>query len=71
MRKYIIPFFLVVGLISCETGQTSGANAVVSVSISKDLVDAPEDGRLLLLFADNNDREPRFQINAGLNAQPV
>ncbi|MBT8209090.1 MAG: hypothetical protein KJP14_01025 [Eudoraea sp.] len=67
----MIPFFLAVGLISCETAETSGTNAVVSVSISNDLADAPEDGRLLLLFADNNDREPRFQINAGLNAQPV
>ncbi|NNK29468.1 MAG: hypothetical protein HKP04_01290 [Flavobacteriaceae bacterium] len=66
-----MPFFLAVGLISCETAETSGTNAVVSVSISNDLADAPEDGRLLLLFADNNDREPRFQINAGLNAQPV
>ena len=66
-----MPFFLAIGLISCGPGQTSGADTVVNVTISNTLEDPPEDGRLLLLLADNNNSEPRFQINAGLNAQPV
>ncbi len=71
MFKHLLPFLLAIFLISCQPGQSTGANTVVSVSISDALEDPPGDGRLMLLLADNNDREPRFQINAGLNAQPI
>ena len=43
----------------------------ISISASEKLLEKPLDGRLLLMFADNDEREPRFQINAGLNAQLV
>ena len=71
MFKHLLPFLLAIFLISCQPRQSTGANTVVSVSISDALEDPPGDGRLMLLLADNNDREPRFQINAGLNAQPI
>ncbi len=31
----------------------------------------PENGRLLLIFANNNETEPRFQINGGLKTQVI
>ncbi len=41
------------------------------VSIDKKLTQENQDGRLVLIFADNDDAEPRFQVSEGLNAIPV
>lgn len=42
-----------------------------SVEFSNSVSSSPQDGRLLLLFANNDKAEPRFQINDGLKAQLV
>jgi hypothetical protein len=42
-----------------------------SISFPKAIGDAPQDGRLLLMLANNDKSEPRFQISEGLNAQLV
>lgn len=54
---------------NCNTSTSNKPS--VSVSYSSDTNAEALDGRLLLVFADNNDREPRFQVSEGLNAQPV
>jgi hypothetical protein len=41
------------------------------ISFTKELSEQAQDGRLLLLLANNNVTEPRFQINDGLSAQLV
>jgi len=56
---------------SCDTTSKNVKSVSVSVSFSSNANDQPLDGRLLLVFADNNDREPRFQVSEGLNAQPI
>ncbi|NNL15435.1 MAG: hypothetical protein HKO81_02185 [Flavobacteriaceae bacterium] len=47
------------------------SNIKVNVSISDSIDSKPLDGRLLLIFADSSDAEPRFKVGEGLNAQPV
>ncbi len=41
------------------------------ISFTKELSEQAQDGRLLLLLANNNVTEPRFQINDGLSTQLV
>ncbi|HZY79267.1 MAG TPA: hypothetical protein VFE50_07085 [Cyclobacteriaceae bacterium] len=42
-----------------------------SILFTKEMSDQAQDGRLLLMLANNNRSEPRFQIGEGLNAQLV
>jgi len=44
---------------------------LIEVSFSESANASPLDGRLILIFADGNESEPRFQITEGLKAQPV
>lgn len=43
----------------------------VAVSFADAVSSEALDGRLLVMFASDETKEPRFQINAGLNAQPI
>ena len=56
---------------NCDTTSKKTNSVAVSVSFSDEVNNQSLDGRLLLVFADNNKSEPRFQVNEGLNAQPV
>ncbi|PTM10619.1 MAG: hypothetical protein DA407_03270 [Bacteroidetes bacterium] len=56
---------------NCNTTSKKTNSVAVSVSFSDDINNESLDGRLLLVFADNNKSEPRFQVSEGLNAQPV
>ena len=47
------------------------STAKVSVSFSEGIADQGIDGRLLLMFSNNDEKEPRFQINDGLNSQLI
>ena len=70
MRLKIFLFCLVLfGLLSCKTKKKE--TLTVSVSFSESIGSENVDGRLLLMFASDSIREPRFQISAGLNAQPI
>jgi hypothetical protein len=42
-----------------------------TISFTKEMSEAAQDGRLLLMLANNNKSEPRFQIGEGLKAQLV
>src|SRR5210317_128659 len=46
-------------------------NFNISVSFSETIGATPKDGRLLLMLANNNESEPRFQVGEGLNAQLI
>ncbi|MEQ9438225.1 MAG: alpha/beta hydrolase-fold protein [Cyclobacteriaceae bacterium] len=48
-----------------------GDDGRFAVSFSEELSSEPLDGRLLLLISDNNEAEPRFQIEDGPNTQLV
>ena len=71
MRQFVAILFFGLLLVGCGKESPKGAVATFSISVSDSLIDAPLDGRLLLMLADNPDTEPRFQISAGLSAQPV
>jgi hypothetical protein len=73
MKRYHIPLALLILLLwNCESNQTSASQPIeVAISLSDALNSEPLDGRLLLIFADNKDKEPRFQVSEGLKAQPI
>lgn len=54
---------------TCKTEPQS--KLIFSVGLSNGLAAKNFDGRLLLILADNNNSEPRFQVSEGLQAQPV
>jgi len=62
--------FLLLTATSCIQ-KTTKAGPEISIILETDEKSIPEDGRLLLIFANNNDTEPRFQINGGLNTQVI
>ncbi|HMJ69319.1 MAG TPA: hypothetical protein VK508_10505 [Cyclobacteriaceae bacterium] len=70
--------FIVFGFSSPEAGTPVRVRAHVtdtpyrfSVSFPKEINGQAQDGRLLLMLANNDKSEPRFQISEGLNAQLV
>ncbi|MDT0622346.1 alpha/beta hydrolase-fold protein [Croceitalea vernalis] len=56
-------------LISCNLNKPIENS--VKVSFTNSVSETSLDGRLLLMFSTNDEKEPRFQINSGLNAQIV
>lgn len=61
--------FSIFCLLSCQSAKNE--SLVVDVTFSETLSKENLDGRLLLIFASDSTKEPRFQVNAGLNAQPI
>lgn len=57
-------------LIQCSSPDTRN-RVSFTISFTKELSDQAQDGRLLLLLANNDKAEPRFQIGDGLNTQLV
>ncbi len=69
MKPAIFIFFLAFALSQCASPENESVS--FSVSFSESLTESAQDGRLLLLLANNDSREPRFQINDGLSTQLV
>jgi hypothetical protein len=63
---FCLPFIL-----TCNSDPTTNSDVVISVSYKDGIGLDNYDGRIILVLADNNDREPRFQVSEGRNAQPV
>jgi hypothetical protein len=63
-------FFSVTFAIS-QSPSEKNANFVINVSFSETAGKEKLDGRLLLMLSDNDEKEPRFQINDGLNTQLI
>lgn len=55
--------------IGCKTANDPAVK--FSVLFTKEMSDQAQDGRLLLMLADNDEGEPRTQINDGLNTQLI
>ena len=69
LTHYLLPFIFI-ALPGCRDHQAEdGRKIAVSVTVSKSASDTPKDGRLLLMFSNNEEQEPRFQINGGLQTQ--
>src|SRR5690242_16641745 len=56
---------------SFSTDYTPASSLKFSISFTKEMSDQAQDGRLLLMLANNNKSEPRFQVGEGLKAQLV
>lgn len=65
-----LPVFLLILVINCTSPERSNLT-VFSVSFTSAVNEQPIDGRLLLLLANNDKSEPRFQIGDGLKTQLV
>ena len=70
-----LPFvysFLFIFMMNCNSvSSNKSSKNVINVSFSEAVNPKNLDGRMLLIFADNNKKEPRFQVSEGLNAQPI
>jgi hypothetical protein len=72
--KNLILFFALMLLLDTRCnlpGGQSTANLKFSISFTADMSDQAQDGRLLLMLANNNKAEPRHQIVDGLSTQLV
>ncbi len=69
MKKTIFLLLSIVVFQSCKEQLKSTTS--INVSFSSDVSDVPKDGRLLLMLSNNDEKEPRFQINDGLNGQLI
>jgi hypothetical protein len=71
-KSRLLPLALVVVGISCVTLDSNKKSLLkFSITFTKEMSDQAQDGRLLLLLANNDKSEPRFQISDGLNTQLV
>ena len=69
-----LKFLTLFGLIlffNCSQNSASDKEVAFTVSYQESIGLETYDGRLILILADNNEREPRFQVSEGPNAQPV
>lgn len=73
MKKFIILLYLSGLIISCKSNEKDSTKGSFSLSISfpEEISKEAKDGRLLLMFSNNSEAEPRFQINDGLNSQII
>ncbi len=72
--KYLksLSLLFLVFLYNCDSPSSDKSNEIaIAVSFAEVLSSEPIDGRLLLIVADNNKKEPRFQVGEGLSAQPI
>ena len=69
--KKLIPFsyLLLFCLIGCQPSNEKSNS--ISVSFAEAVNSEHLDGRLLLMLSNNDEKEPRFQINDGLNTQLI
>ena len=69
MNKFL---FYVVLLVFMATGFAQNVSKFdIKVSFSETASTEKKDGRLLLMLSDNDEKEPRFQINDGLKTQLI
>ncbi len=69
--KKISLFVVLCILFGCEPTHDSTSLLRFSIAFTKELSDQAQDGRLLIMLANNDKREPRFQVNEGLQGQLV
>jgi hypothetical protein len=66
-----IYIFLIFVLIGCKRNVVTSSKISINVSLSEKIDIKNFDGRLLLMFSNNTEEEPRFQINGGLDSQLI
>lgn len=69
MKSLLATF--VAGLLLLGACNSADRDSQISISFTENASTNALDGRLLLMLASKDETEPRFQISAGLNAQPI
>ncbi len=70
-KPLILLSFLIICLSGCQSSEKKLSDITVKVSFSDKISTKAQDGRLLLMLSTNDEKEPRFQINSGLNTQVI
>jgi len=67
------PLYLLLAtlLLACNSNRDTYSNQIITVRLSDTLEIEQLDGRLLLMLSNNDEAEPRFQINGGLDTQLI
>jgi len=68
--SFPLAVFILLLISSCQQN-TSSNDLEISLLVPENKEQKSIDGRLLLIFAKNNETEPRFQINGGLDTQVI
>ena len=55
----------------CATAHAADAKLRIGISFPSKRSQVPLDGRMLLMFSTDDSKEPRFQINSGVNGQQI
>ncbi|MCH7597224.1 MAG: hypothetical protein IID35_11800, partial [Planctomycetes bacterium] len=55
----------------CATAQAADAKLRFGISFPSSRSQVPLDGRMLLMFSTDDSKDPRFQINSGVNGQQI
>jgi hypothetical protein len=72
MKSKIGIIFLAIFLChSCKSRDEKSPGLTFTITFTAEMSEAAQDGRLLLLLANNDKSEPRFQINDGLDTQII
>jgi len=68
-----VPLLALLVIISsgCKTEVTKSSEIAINVTFAESVSNEPLDGRLLLMLSNNKEKEPRFQINDGLDTQLI
>ena len=66
-----IPLLFLLSFIYIGCNSNPNHKIAIDVSFTEEISIHKLDGRLLLMLSTNNDKEPRFQINGGLNGQLI
>ena len=70
-NTFFLSILTLLFLAGCKPSDTSDSNFAINVSFSDSASGETKDGRLLLMLSNNDEKEPRFQINDGLKGQIV
>lgn len=67
--KRFSPFLLILIFFGWQCSPSSSTRLRFAISFTKEMIDSAQDGHIMLMLANNNQSEPRNQINFGLKTQ--
>jgi hypothetical protein len=67
--KRFSPFLLILIFFGWQCTPSSSTQLRFAISFTKEMIDSAQDGHIVLMLANNNQSEPRNQINFGLKTQ--
>ena len=71
MQKLSFLLLIFTVLFACKNENNSVSKTSIRISVDPSISQENQQGRLLLMFSNNDEKEPRFQINDGLHTQLI